>query len=87
MSISVSRSGSESLYCKMSQGSGLGPRLFIDYESPLGSMLRKHGVKAHVYADDSQTYIFLSLMKKLMLLIGLRSAFRRYANGWVRIHA
>ena len=52
MSISSTHSASESLYCNMPQGSVLSPTLFIDYESPLGSIIRKHGAKAHVYAGD-----------------------------------
>ena len=51
MSNSGSRSGSESLYCNVPQGS------FIDYKSSLGSIIRKHSVEAHVYPDDLQIYI------------------------------
>ena len=57
VSISGTPSGSESLYCNVPQGLVLGPKLVIDYESPLGSIIRKHGVEAHFYADDSQIYI------------------------------
>ena len=43
------------------QGSVLGPVLFTMYMSPVGDILRDHGISHHFYADDTQIYVFFDV--------------------------
>ena len=46
-----------SFVCGVPQGSDIGPRDFTMYSQYISSIIRRHGVNHHIFADDVQCYM------------------------------
>ena len=57
--VSVGNATSSDLVLNFSvpQGSVLGPRAYCMFAKPIGEIIRRHNLKYHCYADDSQVYM------------------------------
>lgn len=71
MQVKNARSTTYPLEIGVPQGSCLSPLLFVLYTTPLGAIFRKHGLKYHQYADDTQVYCDLSPRSPALLNTGV----------------
>ena len=58
VTVNGERSNNVLLKYGVPQGSTFGPKAFKKYDRPLGFICEKHGLRYHIFADDTQIYIF-----------------------------
>ena len=73
------------LHYGVPQGSVLGPQLFTVYTSPLGRIIRAHGLDYHLFADDSQLHVFVKPVQATVYgAVGRLEKCRHDIHTWMR---
>ena len=79
----VSSASSELLF-GVPQGSVLGPKLFCVYSGPISAIAQKHSLEVHLYADDTQLYIFFDVKADPTLYVKRVEGCIKDISTWMR---
>ena len=77
-------SASRELIFGVPQGSVLGPKLFCVYSGPIGVIAQMHNLEVHLYADDTQLYIFFDVKSDPSLYVSKVEACIKDTSAWMR---
>lgn len=67
------------------QGSVLGPVLFTLYSAPIAEIARRHGLRVHLYADDTQLYISFSPGQAAVTVVRVERCVAEI-KAWLCVH-